>query len=76
MSKVAQTYLEVHPYKIIERGFHKERAQVSESIFSLANEYMGIRGHFDEGISNLPTLRGTYLTVFMTTPSNQNEAHI
>ncbi len=60
MSKVAQTYLEVHPYKIIERGFHKERAQVSESIFSLANEYMGIRGHFDEGISNLPTLRGTY----------------
>lgn len=60
MPKVAQKYLDVHPYKIIENGFHSERAQVSESIFALANEYMGIRGHFDEGISNVPSLRGSY----------------
>lgn len=59
MAKVSQQYLEIHPYKIIEKGFHKERNQVSESIFSLSNEYMGVRGFFDEG-STLPSLIGTY----------------
>ena len=59
MAKVSQKYLEVNPFKIIEKGFHKDRNQVSESIFSLANEYMGVRGFFDEG-STLPSLIGTY----------------
>lgn len=59
MAKVSQRYLEIDPYKIIEKGFHKERNQVSESIFSLANEYMGVRGFFEEG-SSLPSLIGTY----------------
>ena len=51
MPKVSKMYLEVDPFKIIEKGFNKERAQVSESIFSLGNEYSGIRGFFDEGYS-------------------------
>ena len=59
MVKVSQQYLEVDPYKIIEKGFHKERNEVSESIFSLANEYMGVRGFLEEG-TTLPTLIGTY----------------
>lgn len=59
MSKVATTYLEVHPWLVIEKGYHEERTLVSESIFSLANEYQGVRGFFDEG-GNIPTLRGTY----------------
>ncbi len=59
MVKVSQKYLEVDPYKIIEKGFHKERNEVSESIFSLANEYMGVRGFLEEG-TTLPTLIGTY----------------
>ena len=59
MAKVSQKYLEVDPFKIIEKGFHKDKNQVSESIFSLANEYMGVRGFFEEGIS-LPHLVGTY----------------
>ncbi len=59
MGKIATKYLKVHPYKIIEEGFHEERNRVSESLFSLSNEFMGIRGSFDEG-SSLKTLRGSY----------------
>ena len=33
----------------MEKGFHPERGRVSESLFSLANESMGVRGYFDEG---------------------------
>lgn len=61
MAKIAKQYLEVDPYKIIEKGFHKDRLEVSESLFSLCNEYMGSRGYFDEGISgNYNSLRGNY----------------
>lgn len=59
MPKVSKMYLEVDPFKIIEKGFNKERAQVSESIFSLGNEYSGIRGFFDEGYSG-ESLKGSY----------------
>ena len=59
MAKVSQMYLETDPFLIKEKGYHKERHQVSESIFSLANEYMGVRGFFEEGIS-VPHLVGTY----------------
>ena len=51
MPKKSYTYLEVDPYKIIEKGFHRDRDQVSESLFSLGNEYSGIRGFFEEGYS-------------------------
>ena len=60
MGKVSTMYLNVDPYKIIEEGYHQERHQVSESIFSLANEYMGVRDFFEEGISNTKELIGTY----------------
>ena len=59
MPKVSQQYLEVDGYKIIEKGFHKDKNQVSESIFSLSNEYMGVRGFLEEG-TTLPSLIGTY----------------
>ena len=59
MPKISKQYLEINPFSIIERGFHKERDQVSESIFSLANEYMGIRGFFEEGYSG-KKLIGSY----------------
>jgi len=61
MEKKSNRYLEVDPYKIIERGFHHERYQVSESLFALQNEYSGVRAYFDEGISNTKSLRGSYL---------------
>lgn len=59
MGKIAKRYLEVHPSKLIERGFHPDRNMVSESLFSLGNEYCGVRGFFEEG-STLPSLIGTY----------------
>lgn len=59
MAKVAQRYLTVDPWRIIENGFHAERNQVSESIFSLGNEYMGLRGSMEEGFSG-PTMQGAY----------------
>jgi maltose phosphorylase len=59
MPKVAERYLEIDPWLVIEKGFHPARGQVSESIFSLANEYMGVRGFFEEGYSG-PSLIGSF----------------
>lgn len=60
MEKKSFRYLEVDPYKIIERGYHPDRHQVSESLFTLQNEYAGVRAYFDEGISNTKSLRAAY----------------
>ncbi len=60
MAKSADRYLLIHPWKIIEEGFDPERKRVSESIFSLGNEYQGVRGFFDEGYSG-DSLTGCYL---------------
>jgi maltose phosphorylase len=47
------------PWRIIEEGWHKERNLVSESIFSLGNEYMGIRGYTEEK-TGAESMRGSY----------------
>ena len=60
MAKNADQYLLVDPWKITEEGFHPERSEVSESLFSLANEHQGVRGFFEEGYSG-KSLIGTYL---------------
>lgn len=60
MAKIAEKYLKVDPWLVIEEGFHAERGRVSESLFSLANEYMGVRGYFDEGYSG-DKLLGSYI---------------
>ena len=59
MGKVSTMYLNIDPYQIIEEGYHQDRHQVSESIFSLANEYMGVRDFFEEGYTG-QQLIGTY----------------
>jgi maltose phosphorylase len=59
MAKVADKYLKIAPWEIIEDEFKPENGRVSESIFSLANEYMGVRGYFDEGYSG-DKLVGSY----------------
>ncbi|MGB4695248.1 MAG: family 65 glycosyl hydrolase, partial [Bacilli bacterium] len=59
MAKIATRYLEIDPWRIIEKDFHPERNQVSESIFSLANEFMGVRGFLEEGFSG-KSLQGIY----------------
>jgi len=59
MTKIADVYYKLDPWKIIEEGFDSNRNMVSESIFSLGNEYMGVRGYFEEG-SSCESLPGSY----------------
>lgn len=60
MGKFADKYLKVDPWEVVEEGFKPEYGRVSESIFSLGNEYMGVRGYFEEGYSG-DKLVGNYL---------------
>ena len=53
-------YLTIHPWKIIEEGFHPEYKRISESIFSIGNGKMGMRGNFAEDYSG-DHLQGNYL---------------
>lgn len=59
MAKIADKYFEIDQWKIIENGFDPNYGQVSESVFSLGNEYMGVRGYFEEGYSG-KKLIGSY----------------
>lgn len=59
MAKIADLYYKADPFQIIEEGFDPNYAKISESIFSLGNEYMGVRGYFEEGYS-LDSLVGSY----------------
>ena len=60
VQKKGERYLEVDPWRIVEKGFHKEQAIVSESLFSLSNENIGIRGVFEETYTGA-SLQGAYL---------------
>ena len=60
MAKAADIYFKADPWKIIEEGFDPAYSRVSESVFSLANETMGVRGCFDEG-GTVDSLRGAYV---------------
>lgn len=59
MAKIADKYLVVDTWKVIENGFDPARNRVSESIFSLGNEYMGVRAYPEEGYSG-DSLIGSY----------------
>lgn len=59
MAKIADAYFKENPWQIIEEGFEPEHSKVAESIFSLANEYMGVRGYMEEGYSG-DSLVGSY----------------
>lgn len=51
---------ELNPWNIIEEGFHASQNRYYESLMSLGNGYMGIRGNFEEDFSG-DTLKGSYL---------------
>lgn len=59
MAKTADKYFAAAPWEVIEEGFNESYARVAESVYSLGNEYMGIRGFFEEGYSG-ETLIGSY----------------
>ncbi len=53
-------HLKLHPWKIIEEGFHPTKVTSSESLFSIGNGYMGQRANFEESFSG-ETFRGSYI---------------
>ncbi|ADQ15578.1 family 65 glycosyl hydrolase domain-containing protein [Halanaerobium hydrogeniformans] len=53
-------YFKVDDWKVIEEGFDKNYNRVTESIMSLANGHMGLRGNFAEQYSG-DSLQGTYI---------------
>ena len=57
--KRPEKYYRGDPWAIVEEGFCSEKQRLSESIFSVANEYMGVRGYFEEGYSG-DHLLGSY----------------
>lgn len=55
-----KNYIVHHPWKIIEEGFDPSRNEISESLFSLGNGWMGQRANFEEDYSG-PSLQGSYV---------------
>ena len=60
MAKKADVYFDCLPWQVTEEGFAPAHSRVSESVFSLANEHMGVRGYFEEG-GSINSLLGSYL---------------
>ena len=50
----------VHPWKVMEKAWKPEHMRLAESLMSLGNGYMGMRGNFEEDYSG-DSHRGTYL---------------
>jgi maltose phosphorylase len=55
-----KTYFEKDEWNIIQKGMHIEDNRLYESVMSLGNGYMGIRGNFEEDYSG-DSLSGTYI---------------
>lgn len=54
-------YFKTDEWNIIEDGFHPENNRLYESIMSLGNGYMGMRGNFEEDFSG-DSFKGIYLS--------------
>ena len=59
MPKTPIDYFRGDPWTIVEEGFDPGYQRVAESVFSVANEFMGVRGYFEEGYSG-DHLLGSY----------------
>lgn len=53
-------YYKLDEWNIIEEGFNADKNEISESIFSLGNGYMGQRANFEEEYSG-SSLQGNYI---------------
>ena len=53
-------YINIDPWKIIQDGFDKENNEIYESLMSLGNGHMGMRGNLEEKYSG-KSLKGTYI---------------
>ncbi len=54
------TLFDVHPWRLTQNELHPEHMRLAESITSIGNGLMGMRGNFEEQYSG-DTHRGTYL---------------
>ena len=59
LPKTPINYFTGDPWTIVEKGFDPAYQRVAESVFSVANEFMGVRGYFEEGYSG-DHLLGSY----------------
>src|SRR5690554_1550837 len=55
-----KNYLKIDEWSVIEEGFAPDKNRFVESIMSLGNGHMGLRGNFEEGYSG-DSLQGSYL---------------
>ncbi|MDL2319179.1 glycoside hydrolase family 65 protein, partial [Eubacteriales bacterium OttesenSCG-928-A19] len=55
-----KTLFAVHPWMLVETRLHRDDMRLSESLTSIGNAHMGIRGSFEEAYSG-DCHRGTYL---------------
>lgn len=53
-------YLQEHPWKIIEKGFHPQFQRSSESMFSIGNGHFGQRANHEESYTG-DSLQGSYV---------------
>jgi maltose phosphorylase len=60
MTNFMKRLFEVNQWKIIETEIHKEHFRLAESIMSLGNGHMGMRGNFEESYSG-DFHRGSYI---------------
>lgn len=72
MAKQAEKYISADGWSIIEEGFHRERNAVSESLFSIGNEFCGVRGYIEEG-ADAPSLQGCYFNGIYEWSEKRNE---
>lgn len=54
---------EIDPWKVVTHEFKPEEKRLQESMTSIGNEYMGMRGMFEETYSG-DTHKGIYLGAF------------
>jgi maltose phosphorylase len=59
--KTSEKYFKVDPWLVVEEGFDPKKQRLAESVFSLANEFMCVRGYFEEGYSG-DHLLGSYFS--------------
>ncbi|MFC6635447.1 glycoside hydrolase family 65 protein [Microbulbifer taiwanensis] len=66
---------QVHPWELVESGFHPEDYGLNATLFSLGNGFIGLRGAFEEGFGPEPFADGCYLNgVFASEPIRYGES--
>ena len=53
-------YLTLDPWNIIEEQYDPQQQEISESVFSIGNGYIGQHANFEEAYSG-PSLQGSYM---------------